>query len=215
MALESKKSKSERAAQIYAQLKHDYPGLSTFLTHKNPFELLIAVILSAQCTDERVNLTTPDLFNAFPTAERLMNGDLELITELLSSINYYKTKAKNIQKTATILVEKFGGVVPDTLDDLIILPGVGRKTANVVLGQAFGKPGITVDTHLKRLCQRMGFTKQQDAVKVEFDLQKIWDSSIWSDFSTLLIFHGRQICKARKPLCEECNVNQICLKKFI
>ena len=186
-----------RQVKELEQLLSDYPGLTTFLDHKNNFELLIAVILSAQCTDERVNLTTPALFDAFPTPESFKNGDLLAITDLLKSVNYYKTKAKNIQKTCQLLVDKFDSQVPDTLDDLIGLPGVGRKTANVVLGQAFGKPGITVDTHLKRLTQRMGFTKQQDAVKVEFDLQKVWDIEIWSEMSTLLIYHGRQVVSLR------------------
>ena len=144
----------------------------------------------------------------------MMQADLLDITDLLSSVNYYKTKAKNIQKTATILVEKFNSEVPDNLADLILLPGVGRKTANVVLGQAFDKPGITVDTHLKRLCNRMGFTNETDAVKLEFALQKIWPATIWSDFSTLLIYHGRQFCMARNPNCDACTVNTICLKRI-
>ena len=214
MVRESQQSKHDRSIKIYTQLKSDYPNLTTFLDHKNEFELLIAVILSAQCTDERVNLTTPALFAAYPTPLAMMQADLLDITDLLSSVNYYKTKAKNIQKTATILVEKFNSEVPDNLADLILLPGVGRKTANVVLGQAFDKPGITVDTHLKRLCNRMGFTNETDAVKLEFALQKIWPATIWSDFSTLLIYHGRQFCMARKPNCDACTVNTVCLKRI-
>ena len=211
---ESSTSKQIRSVNIYNSLKNDYPGVTTFLDHKSPFQLLIAVILSAQCTDERVNLTTPALFDAYPTPDLLSVASEEHVQFLLKSINYFKTKAKNIIKTAHILIEKFNGVVPDDLDQLIALPGVGRKTANVVLGQAFDKPGITVDTHLKRLVNRMGFTKEKDPVKVEFDLQKIWDPEIWSDMSTLLIVHGRKICSSRKPLCDTCSVALFCKKNI-
>ena len=193
----------------------DYPGLTTFLTHESPFQLLIAVILSAQCTDERVNLTTPALFAAYPTAEAMKGAEVDHLMMLLRSINYYKTKAKNIKLTATMVADQFNGKVPDTMESLISFPGVGRKTANVVLGQAFGKPGITVDTHLKRLTRRMGFTKALDAVKVEFELQSIWNPDIWSDFSSVLIVHGRQVCHSRKPQCESCSVAHYCKKKFL
>ena len=180
-------------------LKKAYPNLTTFLDHKNDFELLIAVILSAQCTDERVNLTTA-LFKRFPNAKQLGEGDLDEIKECIKSINFFNNKSKNIKETGIILHNQYNGSVPNTLNELIKLPGVGRKTANVILGQAFGKPGITVDTHVNRLSRRLGFTRKTDAVPIEMDLQKAWDESIWSDFSTLLIYHGRQICSARKAV---------------
>ena len=210
MSVESQRSKKKRSYSIYKKLTAHYPGVTTFLTHQNSFELLIAVILSAQCTDERVNLTTPALFSRFPTPEAFQLGDLAEIEEYLKSVNYYKTKAKNIQKTCHLLVSKYHSQVPNQLNKLIQLPGVGRKTANVVLGQAFGQPGITVDTHLKRLVKRMGFTRNEDAVKVEFDCQKIWDPSIWTPFSTVLILHGRETCKARNPQCDSCIVFDDC-----
>ena len=144
------------------------------------------------------------MFAAYPTAEAMKDADVDHLMMLLRSINYYKTKAKNIKLTASMVADQFNGKVPDTMESLISFPGVGRKTANVVLGQAFGKPGITVDTHLKRLTRRMGFTKALDAVKVEFELQSIWNPDIWSDFSSVLIVHGRQVCHSRKPQCESC-----------
>ena len=205
-------SKKIRAKSIFTQLINHHPPLSTFLTHKNSFELLIAVILSAQCTDERVNLTTPKLFEVFPTPELLASADLTRVENLIQSINFYKTKSKNIIKTAKLMVESFNSQVPNTLDELILLPGVGRKTANVMLGQAFGKPGITVDTHVRRLVKRLGFSKHNDATLIEYDLQKSWPIDIWTDLSTHLIYHGRQVCSPRKPDCLNCVVNQHCPK---
>ncbi len=212
MAKETLKSKTLRAIEIFNTLTDHYPPLSTFLTHRNSFELLIAVILSAQCTDERVNATTPELFQTFPTPDALSKGDLDAIKTCIKSINFFNTKAKNIKQTSTILVNQFEGRVPRTLDELVSLPGVGRKTANVVLGQAFGIPGITVDTHVNRLSRRMGFTKKREANKVEEDLQKVWPQKQWTDMSSYIIYHGRQACMARKPLCETCIVNHLCPK---
>lgn len=214
MPRESYSSKKKRAASILDTLVHNHPKLSTFLTHKNTFELLIAVILSAQCTDERVNLTTPQLFNEFPTPKKLAFASLKDVETLIKSINFYKTKSKNIIKTSQFIVDNFNGQIPDTLDELISLPGVGRKTANVILGQAFGKPGITVDTHVRRLVKRMGFSKQVDATLIEFDLQKSWPEDIWTDLSTHLIYHGRQICSPRKPKCDICYIQNYCPKIF-
>lgn len=207
---ESKKRKQDRAITIFDILKDTYPPVTTFLTHKNEFELLIAVILSAQCTDDRVNMVTPALFDALPTPQAFVDADLDDIKELIKSINFFNNKAKNIQATAQILLDDHNGIVPPNLDDLIKLPGVGRKTANVVLGQAFDIPGITVDTHVKRLSQRLGFTKHDDAVKAEFDLISIWPKETWIDFSSLLILHGRKVCIARKPKCGECVVREWC-----
>tara|TARA_B100000427_G_scaffold66524_1_gene53056 strand:- start:10163 stop:10810 length:648 start_codon:yes stop_codon:yes gene_type:complete len=215
MLKESLTKKQKRSEYIFKNLLKSHPPLSTFLTHKNPFELLIAVILSAQCTDERVNLTTPALFKAYPTPKELANATENNVMKLIKSINYYKNKTKNIIKTSQLLIKNFNGSVPDTLEELITLPGVGRKTANVLLGQAFGKPGITVDTHVKRVSTRLGFTRQIDATKIEYDLQKAWKQNLWTDFSTHLIYHGREHCKPRKPLCNECTINQHCPSKTI
>ncbi len=212
MPRESLAKKKERALEIYTHLIKTYPNLTTFLIHKNTFELLIAVILSAQCTDERVNLTTPALFDALPTPESMAQAPLENIKELIKSINFFNNKAKNIKDCAAKLVHLHASKVPNTLEELVKLPGVGRKTANVVLGQAFGIPGITVDTHVKRLCHRMGFTKHNDAVKAEKDLMKLWPPETWNDFSTTLIVHGRSICSARKPNCPSCFLNKLCPK---
>ncbi|RAP31619.1 endonuclease III [Candidatus Marinamargulisbacteria bacterium SCGC AG-343-D04] len=212
MPKETISSKLDRSFNVYSILKKAYPNLTTFLEHKNHFELLIAVILSAQCTDERVNKTTPGLFKQFPTAKALGNGNLDDIKHCIKSINFFNNKSKNIKETALILDKKYNGTVPDTLNELIKLPGVGRKTANVILGQAFGKPGITVDTHVNRLSRRLGFTQKKEAVPVEMDLQKVWKEDIWSDFSTVLIYHGRQICTARKAKCDDCIIEHLCPK---
>lgn len=210
MPRESFASKKNRATLIHTTLVESHPKLSTFLTHKNTFELLIAVILSAQCTDERVNLTTPQLFNIFPSPIKLAHAELSDVEQLIKSINFFKTKSKNIIKTSQYIVDNFNKQIPDTLEELITLPGVGRKTANVVLGQAFGKPGITVDTHVRRLVRRLGFSKQKDATLIEFDLQKSWPEKLWTDLSTHLIYHGRQICAPRKPKCEICKIKEFC-----
>ena len=211
---ESKQKKKDRAIAIFDILKDTYPPVTTFLTHKNEFELLIAVILSAQCTDDRVNMVTPALFDALPTPQAFVGADLDDIKDLIKSINFFNNKAKNIQATAQILLDDHKGSVPPNLDDLIKLPGVGRKTANVVLGQAFDIPGITVDTHVKRLSQRLGFTKHDDAVKAEYDLNLIWPKETWIDYSSLLILHGRKVCNARKPKCGECQLMDLCPSKI-
>ena len=212
MSRESFASKQERATQIVQILTKQNPGIKTFLTHRNHFELLIAVILSAQCTDERVNLTTPALFKAYPTAQAMADAPLDHLEDLIKSINYFRAKSKNIKKTAKLLATKHNGEVPNSMDALIELHGVGRKTANVLLGQAFGIPGITVDTHIKRVSKRLGFTKQSDAVKIEFDLQKAWPTQYWNDLSTYLILHGRTTCKAHKANCDACVIQNYCKK---
>lgn len=210
---ESLKNKQSRAVEIHRLLLEHYPGLSTFLDHKNSFELLIAVILSAQCTDERVNLTTPALFAAYPDAASMATAPLEHLKELIKSINFFNNKSQNIKRCAQQLIENHEGQVPNTLEALTALAGVGRKTANVILGQAFDIPGITVDTHVKRLSNRLGFTKHSDAVKAEKDLMKIWPANIWNTFSTTLIYHGRQQCPARSPKCSTCFLTHLCPKK--
>tara|TARA_Y100001935_G_C17276042_1_gene494719 strand:- start:62 stop:715 length:654 start_codon:yes stop_codon:yes gene_type:complete len=207
---ESIKKSQLRAVSIFDVLKDTYPPVTTFLTHRNEFELLIAVILSAQCTDERVNMVTPALFDALPTPMAFVNAELDYIKSFIKSINFFNNKAKNIQATAQRLVDDFNAQVPPDLEALVSLPGVGRKTANVVLGQAFDIPGITVDTHVRRLTQRLGFTTHEDAVKIEMDLIKRWPTDIWIDMSSLIILHGRNICDARKPNCFDCSISSFC-----
>ncbi len=180
--------------------------------HDNPFQLLVATILSAQCTDARVNLVTPKLFKQFPDAPAFANADEDDIQQAIKSINFFRNKAKNIKKMAQSLIENHNAVVPNRLSDLTALSGVGRKTANVVLGQAFDQPGITVDTHVRRLTRRMGFTKNNDPVKIEHDLMKLWPKEIWTPFSSVLILHGRTTCKSQNPRCNVCEVAQFCPK---
>jgi endonuclease-3 len=210
----SKKNSHTIAQKIYRLLNEHYPVATTFLSHETPFQLLIAVILSAQCTDERVNKTTPALFEKFPDCHTLAEGSVEEIQTLIKSINFCNAKATNIKATAIKIKNEFNAIVPQTIEELTTLPGVGRKTANVIIGQIFGMPGITVDTHVKRLTQRLGFTTQVDAEKIEKELMKKWPKNIWSDFSTRLIQHGRTICHARKPDCQNCLLNTMCPKIF-
>ena len=210
MPRESLKSKTERTHHIYRCLQELYPNVTTFLDHDSEFQLLIAVILSAQCTDERINMVTPNLFNAYPDAKRMADAPLEHLTDLLRSVTYFNSKAKNIKATATHLDSTYNGEVPKTLEELIKCPGVGRKTANVILGQSFQIPGITVDTHVNRLSRRLGFTKFTDATRIEKDLIKIWPEEYWIDLSTTLILHGRERCDARKPDCIHCELKEWC-----
>lgn len=207
---ETAEEKRNRAAAIYALLSAEYPDVTTFLDHSCPFQLLIAVILSAQCTDARVNRVTPGLFAAFPTPAKLAEAAHDDVKTLIASVNYCNAKTEHIIRTSQILVATFNGQVPVEMESLLTLPGVGRKTANVVRGQAFGLPGITVDTHVKRLVNRLGFVTDRDPERIERLLSTIWDDSIWSDFSTQLIVHGRKICDARRPQCNDCLLNELC-----
>ncbi len=200
----------KRALWVYEQLMNEYPDVGTFLTHDGPFQLLIAVILSAQCTDERINSVTPALFEAFPDAKAMAAATVDEIRPFIKSVTYFNSKAKNIHETAIILDRDYQGQVPDQLDQLVKLAGVGRKTANVVLGQAFGVPGITVDTHVNRLSRRLGFSRQKTAEKIEKDLMSCWEIAHWTDFSSILIVHGRQVCHSRKPNCEQCCLTEVC-----
>lgn len=215
MPQESVREKQKRAIEIYKRLDHAYPDVTTFLTHTTPFQLLVAVILSAQCTDERVNMVTPALFEKYPTPAAMAAADIEEIKKIIKSINFFNTKALNIKKTAAIIQQEYQGNVPAKLKELILLPGVGRKTANVVLGQSFGIPGITVDTHVKRVSNRLDFTRHQDPVKIERDLMAIWTEETWSYYSNVLIVHGRRICTAAKPKCGECIINTLCPKRGV
>jgi endonuclease III len=206
------KSKN-RARQVVLGLKREYPVATCALVHETPFQLLIATILSAQCTDERVNIVTKDLFAAHPTPERLAAVPIKKLEKLIQSTGFFRNKAKNIHECCVRLIEEHDGEVPRDLDQLVRLPGVGRKTANVVLGTAFGIPsGVVVDTHVTRLSQRLGLTKRDDAVKIERDLIEQLPQDEWINFSHRLIWHGRRICKARKPLCGECVLKEICPK---
>ena len=208
---ETKVQKKERTEQIIKLLKRAHPDAHCALNHANPFELLIATILSAQCTDERVNIVTGDLFRKYrKPADYLKVRDTELQQDIKTT-GFFRNKTKSIQGACKMLVEEFGGQVPKTMDELLELPGVARKTANVVLGVAYGiAAGIVVDTHVGRLSHRLGLTKQKDAVKIEQDLIALVPKKDWIIFSHLLIFHGRRVCKARRPLCEECVVEKLC-----
>ena len=192
-------------------LKKLYPDANCALDHQNAFELLISTILSAQCTDERVNMVTPKLFKTYPTPEKMALAPLEKIEDLIRSTGFYKNKAMSLKQTSENIVEKFDGKVPDTMEALTSLRGVGRKTANVVLGNAFGKnEGVVVDTHVGRLSRRLGFTKQNDPVKVEKDMVKIVPKEDWTLISHQLISHGRKYCKSQNPKCEICPLAELC-----
>ncbi len=203
---------AERVVHIRNELQKLYPETVTALDFRGPLQLAVATILSAQCTDKRVNLVTPALFARFRTATDFATAELSEIETYVKSTGFFRNKAKNIRAFCQTILEKHRGEVPGTLDELIALPGIGRKTANVVLGDGFGIPGITVDTHVGRLSRRLGLTVQTDPVKVEFDLMKLVPQPEWTRFSHRLIFHGRQVCHSRKPLCGACSLNPLCPK---
>lgn len=205
-----KKVSKEDAAEIMRLLCQKYPDADCELDYRNDFELLTAVILSAQTTDANVNKATPGLFKSFPTAEALAAANLDDVKELVKSTGYYNAKAKNIQACAQALVANFGGKVPTKIEDLVTLPGVGRKTANVLLGVIHKVPGWTVDTHVRRLSKRLGFTDEVDPTKIEFALQKLFPNQPWHQYSITLIWHGRRLCYARNPDCPECPVKHLC-----
>jgi endonuclease-3 len=200
----------ERVGKIFPILKRTYPDAKVALSFVNPLELLIATILSAQCTDVRVNMVTKEVFKKYNSAKDWAKADLQQIESDIRSTGFYHNKAISIKGACTKIVEKFGGSVPGTMEELVELPGVGRKTANVVLGGAFGKPAIACDTHVIRLSRRLGLSRNADAVKLESDLAEIVPKKNWTLFSNLLIFHGRNICKARKPDCENCPIAGYC-----
>ncbi|HKA06249.1 MAG TPA: endonuclease III [Gemmataceae bacterium] len=201
-----------RVPRILEVLAKLYPDAHCALEHQTPLQLLIATILSAQCTDVRVNMVTPALFARYKTVQDFANADPKKLERMIASTGFFRNKAKNIIACCKAIVAQHGGEVPDTLDKLVKLPGVGRKTANVVLGDAFGVPGITVDTHVGRLSRRLGLTVQEDPVKVEFDLMEVIPKPEWTPFSHRLIFHGRRVCFARKPDCAGCTLNAFCPK---
>lgn len=201
----------ERADLIYKRLNKEYPDAHCELVHENPLQLLTATILSAQCTDKRVNLVTPDLFKRFPDAQSLSDANPEELEDLIRSTGFFRNKTKSLLGMAAAVVEKHEGKVPATMDELTKLPGVGRKTANVILGNAFGiNEGVVVDTHVGRLSLRLGLTRQTDPVKVELQLMKLFPRKVWGQLSHLFIFHGRRVCIARAPKCEMCVLSDIC-----
>ena len=201
---------AKRATDVLQLLKREYPVAICELTHESAFQLLAATILSAQCTDVRVNMVTPALFDAYPTPERLAVADVAHVEQLVRSTGFYQTKAKNLIGMASQVMSRFGGEVPREIEDLVTLPGVGRKTANVLRSVVFGLPGLPVDTHVGRLSRRLGLTKLEDPVKVEYELNAMLPPPEWGEFSLRLILHGRRVCDARKPRCEECLLESLC-----
>lgn len=207
------KDKSERTTEIIKRLKKQYPDAHCALIHTNAFELLIATILSAQCTDIRVNIVTAELFRKYRSPKDYVAASQEELEQDIRSTGFYRNKAKNIRAASEKIIENFGGEVPKTMEELLTLNGVARKTANVVLGNAFGTAsGVVVDTHVKRLSNRLGLTKETNPVKVERDLEKLVAKKNWVMFPHWLIWHGRETCKARKPNCAECVLEEICPK---
>lgn len=198
-------------SNIIEILRKTYPDAKCSLDFSTPFELLVAVILSAQCTDERVNKTTPLIFQKYSTAKDFADIDLQVLEDLIRPCGFYKNKAKNIKATAKIILEKYNGEVPQTMDELIALPGVGRKTANVVMLEAFNNPqGIAVDTHCKRISNKMGFSDKSEPERIEQDLLKVIPKKYYKDVNHLFMWHGRNTCTARNPNCSNCPVNQFC-----
>jgi endonuclease-3 len=204
----------DRIAAILKALDEAYPEAVCALTHSSPWELLVATILSAQCTDVRVNMVTPELFRRFPIPAAMAKATLPQLEDLIRSTGFFRNKAKSIQGASRKIVEEFGGQVPQTLAQLITIPGAARKTANVVLGVCFGKAeGVVVDTHVFRIARRLGLAKSDTAEKVEQELMQILPQDRWIAFSHQLIHHGRQVCDARKPKCDRCNLEQLCHSK--
>ncbi len=210
--VENIKQKAKRALEVIKIFNEEYGDADCTLDYKNPLQLLIATQLAAQCTDARVNMVTPKLFQKYKTAEDFANADEKELSEIIRSTGFYRNKTKNIIACGKRLAEEFSSQVPATMQELLSLPGVGRKTANLVLGDAFGIPGIVVDTHAGRLSRRMGFTKHTDPYKVELDLLKIIPEADQSMFCHQLVFHGRKYCDARRPRCADCPINDICPK---
>ena len=201
---------TKRTTDVLQLLKREYPVAICELTHESAFQLLAATILSAQCTDVRVNMVTPALFEAYPTPAKLAVADVSHVEQLVRSTGFYQTKAKNLVGMASQVMTRFGGEVPREIEDLVTLPGVGRKTANVLRSVVFGLPGLPVDTHVGRLSRRLGLTKLEDPVKVEYELNAMLPPPEWGEFSLRLILHGRRVCDARKPRCEECLLEALC-----
>jgi endonuclease-3 len=207
----AKAALAPHAAEVFARLKRAHPDAHCELDHETPLQLLMATILSAQCTDKRVNMVTPLLFKTYPNAQSLADAQPEPLQELIKSTGFFRNKAKSLMGLGKAQVERHGGQVPGSMDALVKLPGVGRKTANVILGNAFRKnEGVVVDTHVGRLSIRLGFTRQTDPVKVEQELMPLFPQEEWAMLAHVLIFHGRRVCDARVPKCEICTLSEIC-----
>jgi endonuclease-3 len=205
-----------QASRIYERLSAAYPDAHCALDFKTPFQLLVATILSAQCTDKRVNMVTPTLFKRYPTPADLAAAKTEELEEIIKSTGFFRNKAKSLIGMATAVTDQHAGVIPDEMEQLVKLPGVGRKTANVILGNAFNKnQGVVVDTHVSRVSHRLGLTKETDAVKIEQDLIPLFPSEQWTMLAHLFIEHGRQVCEARRPKCEICTLNDICPSSLV
>jgi endonuclease-3 len=202
--------KKARAKAIYRILTKNYPNVRCELDSKNPYQLLVATVLSAQCTDKRVNQTTPALFKKYNSIKKMAEADIKDLQQLVKSTGLYRAKAKNIKNLSQKLLADFNGKVPSNIEDLVTLPGVGRKTANVVLGHGFNIPGITVDTHFGRLSRRFGWSNQKDPIKVEFEVAKLIPQRQWTNLSQRLIWHGRRVCHSRKPACGACAIAKLC-----
>jgi endonuclease-3 len=208
---ESKKKKRERAQRVYELLAEEHPDARTALNHENAYQLAVATILSAQCTDERVNAVTPTLFERWPTAADLAEAPPRELEKVIRPTGFFRNKTKSLLGMARAVVEEHGGGIPDTMEALVGLPGIGRKTANVILGNAFGKDeGVVVDTHVRRLSRRLRFTTHEDPKKIEKDLTGLFPRERWTMLSHILIFHGRRVCVARRPRCESCVVSHLC-----
>ena len=206
----------ERAPQIYDLLEREYPDAKCALDFRNPFELAVATILSAQCTDVQVNKVTPALFAKYPDARSMADADPEVLQQMIKSTGFFRNKSKSLLGMSAAVAEKHGGDVPRTMDELVKLPGVGRKTANVVLGNAFHvDEGVVVDTHVGRLSNRLALSRETDPVKIEQDLIRLFPRDRWTMLSHLLISHGREVCIARRPLCERCVVNSLCPSSLV
>ena len=203
-------NKKQRAAQVVERLKRQYPKAICSLEYKTAWQLLVATRLSAQCPDARVNLVTPALFAAYPTAEAMANADPAHIGELIRSCGFFNTKAKDLVEMSRLLIERYGGVVPDTVEELTKLPGVGRKTANLICGDVYGKPAVVADTHCIRISGRLGFCDSDNPVIVERELRDLLDPAESSDFCHRLVLFGRDVCAARKPRCEACPLSDLC-----
>lgn len=215
METEPELKKKARVIEIIDLLEKEYPEAKTALRHSSPLEMLIATILSAQCTDKRVNIVTKSLFKKYRTVQDYVNADLSELEQDIRSTGFYRNKAKNIKNTSRLLVEKYDSKVPRTMEELLELPGVARKTANIVLSNAYGIiAGIAVDTHVRRLTQRLGLTKNKDPNKIEADLMQEVPKNQWKRITDLLIFHGRNVCTARKPKCSSCSLSKICPSAF-
>ncbi|MDE3075773.1 MAG: endonuclease III [Chloroflexota bacterium] len=212
---ESLKARRRRTLEIMERLRRAYPDAKCALHHRNAFELLVATILSAQCTDKRVNLTTPELFRRYPTPQALAAASPLEVAELIKPTGFYNNKTRSIQGAAHVLEEKFESAVPRSMHELLTLPGVARKTANVVLGTAYGvNEGVVVDTHVGRIARRLGLTREQDATKVEKDLMALVPREHWTDLAHMVIFHGRRCCTAQRPKCAACPVMELCPSAF-